>query len=205
MSKYAAYHNIDNVKQCVRSNGASGALEDIKAVPYAINLSLSPDIQEQAAYRDGRKVVARYSDNGYTGSMGFGSIDTNLELAAGTVMASAVGFAKTSNRGLSRFDIYYEYTGSNEDGNDKVVKNWILNVSLGSPEENTETDTESIQFGEYVYPVTVFGDTAKTVGGNDFIDANGFKTVVTRIFCDPDDEGYATFGESVPEPIVKTG
>jgi len=201
MSKYAAYHNINNVKQCVRVNGESGT--NILAVPYAVNLSLSPDVQEQSAYRDGRKVVTRYSDNGYTGSMGFGSIDVDLELAAGTVMESAVGHAKTSNRGTSRFDIYYEYTGANEDRSDKIVKNWLLNVSLGSPDENTETDTESIQFGEYVYPITVFGDTAKNADGTDFIDDNGFRTVVTRVFCDKDDEGFDTFGDSVPSPVVK--
>ncbi len=204
MNKAASFHGIDAVKSVKRIAGVSGDIASAIDVKYAINLAQSPEVNEQAAYRDNRKVVTRTSNQGYTGTFGFGAQDVQLETAAGIAMnVASGGVARTSSSGAERFDTYYEFIESLEGAADVKVRAWMLNHSWGTPEENHDTDEDSIQFGEYIYPITIFGDPAlKESEGELWHDANGMGTTVTHIYSRPGDVGYEEFANSVPEPVV---
>lgn len=119
----------------------------------------------------------------------------------------AGGARAVVNRGATpRVSIYFETIVNYENGTNEVVKTWLLNVGVSEPESiEHNTDTDSVTFGSYAYPITVYGEILKAASGdNDYVDAKGFKHRVFRLDSYPGDEGYANFGASVPEPKMPT-
>ena len=199
-NKSIGYHGIQDVVAIMRIVGVPGT-EKIE-VPYAQNLSLQAVINEIARYADNRKVGTRYSNNGYTGNLGFTARDSELEAAAGIQVSIEGGIARASARGAVSFDIFYKHIEAMEDGSDRLIKNWLRNVSLGPPEENYETDSDNIEFGAYVYPITVLGDKAMKNATEVWVDENGMETTLTYMRSSPGESNYETFGDAVPAPII---
>ena len=147
------------------------------------------------------------SDNGYTGTINTTAPELDLETALGMVMNVAGGARAVVSRGSTpRTDVYFETIVNYEDGTSEVVKTWLLNVAISEPESiEHNTDTDSATFGDYAYPITVYGEMLKAATGDaDYVDDKGFKRRVYRLDSYPGDDGYAAFGSTVPTPKMAT-
>lgn len=198
MKKSAGYHGIQNAKI------AKG--ETITPLEYVKNLSLDPQINSTPQHADNRMVLNIQTHNGFTGNLGSTAKDPAVEKELGySVDISTGGTGIVGGAGNVTLDgLYYEFFEEIEKGARRVVKAWLLSVELSPSSENYETDADGASFGDYVYPVTVYGSTLKAATGDtDYIDENGNRLTCYMILRRPDDTGYATFGDEVPVPKIK--
>lgn len=194
----AAYHGISNAKYAMRdASGKPGS--DVKSIAYAKAISFEPTVEETAVYANDAKVLSLVADKGFTGTLGTTAQDRELETALGHMVDTAVGAATINLISYKRADIYYEYKETTPTAT-YTVKVWVLNVEISKPssvEHNTDEDQPTI--GEYEYPITVYGDKILASTGEDtYRDANGNELTATKVVKLPDDDGYDTFGDSVP-------
>ena len=199
----AGFHGVDALKYAV----LGGETTTVVPSEYVVGVSLSRQINKTQQHANNRMVCEVASDNGYTGTINTTAPETDFETALGMVMNVAGGARAVVNRGATpRVSIYFETIVNYENGTNEVVKTWLLNVGVSEPESiEHNTDTDSVTFGSYAYPITVYGETLKAASGdNDYVDAKGFKHRVFRLDSYPGDEGYANFGASVQEPKMPT-
>ena len=175
----AGFHGVDALKYAV----LGGETTTVVPSEYVVGVSLSRQINKTQQHANNRMVCEVASDNGYTGTINTTAPETDFETALGMVMNVAGGARAVVNRGATP-----------------------LNVGVSEPESiEHNTDTDSVTFGSYAYPITVYGEILKAASGdNDYVDAKGFKHRVFRLDSYPGDEGYANFGASVPEPKMPT-
>lgn len=199
-----AYHGIRNAKYSVRGDdGAAGSA--VVSMAFAKSISFEPAVETLDVFANDQKVLALISDKGYTGEFGTTAQDRAFESAIGQSIEIANGTADVNLIGYKRFDLYYEYTEYTSSNVPYTVKVWVLNVeaSKATKEYNTNEDTPAI--GEYLYPITVYGEKIKdSEGTGTYKDANGNELVATRIIAVPSDEGYAAFGDAAPEVKMKS-
>jgi hypothetical protein len=200
-----AYHGIRNAKYCVRGeDGAAGST--VADLSFAKSISFEPAVETLDVYANDQKVLALISDKGYSGEFGTTAQDRAFETSLGQAIEVESGTADINIIGYKRFDMYYEYTEYTSSNNlPYTVKVWVLNAeaSKATKEYNTNEDTPTI--GEYLYPITVYGDKIlDKEGTNTYKDANGNELVATRVIAVPSDTGYATFGDSVPKVKMKS-
>lgn len=196
-----AYHGISNVKFAPKSQGTYAT--DFIPIAYATALGLTAKLEGAELFADNRLVCRVPSDQGYDGEIGTTSPCPALEKAAGYALDGASGIVGTNVTSYLRGALYYEFIETDADGQNSTVKAWMLNVEIGKGSENHATDTNTVQFGSYSYPYTCYGDTLKAADGTaDYVDANGMGRLAFTYTARPDDEGYATFGSSVPVPKV---
>lgn len=200
-----AYHGIRNAKYCVRGEGGAAG-STVASLAFAKSISFEPAVETLDVYANDQKVLALISDKGYSGEFGTTAQDRTFETSLGQSIEVENGTADINIIGYKRFDMYYEYTEYTSSNNlPYTVKVWVLNVeaSKATKEYNTNEDTPTI--GEYLYPITVYGDKIlDKEGTNTYKDANGNELVATRVIAVPSDTGYATFGDSVPKVKMKT-
>ena len=200
MGNSVGFHGVEGVKYCPRVNGKKGTT--IIDVPYAQNITLNTVLSNTDRHADNRLVLQIPSDDGYEGSFGASARNDDLEKAIGYLNETAAGLVKTNVPYYIRGDFFYTFKAEFEGASAQVFKVWLLNVQCGKTAENASTDTNSITFGAYEYPLRVYGDTAVTPSGEIYVDGNGFRRVVTMMISRPGDEGYDTFGDQVPEPVM---
>lgn len=200
MAQAKGYHGADNAKY--KLSGSEGT---VTAMPYLKSVSLNRQINSTSQYANNREIIKISTDNGYTGNLGTTARDTELEKALGMIMPLSGGTGVVSRTGGKRLEgFYYEYKETDDDG-DKVIKVWLLNVELTEPSLNNSTDTDSVEFGEYVYPITVYGTRIKDSAGTaDYVDERGNKLDCFMVISAPEDEGYDTFDATVPVPKAPT-
>ena len=194
----AGYHGCANAKY--KASKADAAVTNLD---YVVNISLDPQINKTPRYANNRMVLNVMSDNGYTGNLGVTAKDPELEKAIGRAIAiSTGGTGIVGGAGATRLDgLYYEFKEEREKQPTIVKKVWLLNVELSPASENAATDADSVSFGEYVYPITVYGETVKaSTGDADYVDENGNRLTCFMIICAPGETGYDTFDKSVPVP-----
>lgn len=196
----AAFHGIRTLKYAIRSADSKSGTP--KQLPYAKSISFDTQIDSEPIYANDRTILAAVSDQGYTGNIGTTAPDTELETALGQSMAINGNTADVKINGYNRADIYYEFTQKTENGINYVVKVWVFNVEIGKASKTHETDENTPKIGEYQYPTTVYGDELQTINGEPYEDENGNRKAILRLISYPDDENYATFGNSVPELTI---
>ena len=197
----AAYHGISNAKYALRgTDGAPGST--VTDLAYAKSISFEPQVEETAVYANDQKVLALVSDKGFAGSLGTTAQDRALEKSLGHAIDTASGEATINLIGYKRADIYYEYKETTPAAT-YTVKVWVLNCEISKPSTiEHATDEDQPTIGEYAYPITVYGDKIKASSGTaTYRDANGNEITATKVIALPDDDGYTTFGDSVP--VVK--
>lgn len=193
----AGYHGATNGKY--KTPGEEGTLAKIA---YLKSVSLDPQINSTAQYANNRMVLNIPTDNGYTGELGVTAQDPALETAIGRTMKLANGaLATVGGAGTRRLEgLYYEFYEEDETDGRSAVKVWLLGVELGASSVNNSTDQDSVEFGAYSYPVTVYGTRVlKDTGEDEYVDERGLPRQCYMMVSRPDDTGYATFGDSVPE------
>ncbi len=200
MNHSVGFHGVEGVKYCPRQNGQKGTT--MIDVPYAQNIALSAVLNNTDRYADNRLVLQIPSDDGYEGTFGASARNNDLEKALGYLNETAIGLLKTNIPYYSRGDFFYKFKAEFEGAPAQVYKVWLLNVQCGKTAENSDTDTNSITFGAFEYPIRVYGDDAVTSEDEPYLDENGFKRVVTMIVSRPGDSGYETFEDTVPEPVI---
>lgn len=191
------YHGVDSAKYKKRADGAT-----VTNMPYIKNISLDRQINITPQYANNRLLCNITSDNGYTGNLGTTAQDADFETELGMIVRLHDGSQATVNRvGSPRMDYYYEFNQVSEEGVTQVAKVWLLNVEFREPSQNHATDTDSKDFGEYIYPFTVYGDRLlDSDGKTDYVDDNGNKLTCYRIISLPGDTGYDSFESAVPTP-----
>lgn len=200
-SKAAGYHGVQNMKFAPKADGAYS--ESILDMKYAKSINPSALLEAAEQYADNRLVCRIPSDTGYEGEIGTTAPDPEVEKAAGFTLEGAGGLITTNITSYLRGALYYEFLENDEDGKQSVVKVWMFNVEIGKGSQSYTTDQASLTFGSYSYPFRAYGDTLKDAEGTgDYVDERGVGRTAFMITARPDDDGYATFGDTVPVPKV---
>ena len=204
-AKAAAYHGIQSVKFATKTGSTYATPSPML---YAKSLSLNAQVQPAEQYADNRLLFRVPSDQGYEGELGTTAPDAAFEIAAGFTKIGQSGVLRMKMVSYARGALYYEHVEHDENGAAYVVKTWAYNVEIGKGSETHATDEATVSFGDYSYPLHVYGDPTMThTGDAEYIDANGLKPLTMLYSAWPDDAQYATFGDAVPvpkmaEPIV---
>lgn len=200
--KAAGYHGIQNMK--FASKTADGYATEPLALLYAKNINPTALLEAVEQHADNRLLFKVPNDTGYEGEVGTTAPDPELEKAAGYALEGANGLIGANVVKYLRGAIYYEFIENDENGTPSVAKVWLFNAEIGKGSATHSTDTKSVEFGEYKYPFTVYGDTLMdALGTKPYLDANGMGRTAFMYTARPVDEGYATFGDAVPMPKVK--
>ena len=174
------------------------------SIPYITAVSLAPILSTTDQYANNRLVLQIPKDNGYDGELGTTAPDPGLEKALGYLMDGEDGKIKADMVTYKRVNLYYEMLMEYENQATQVRKVWLYNVQIGKGEENSSTDAESVEFGTYAYPIQVYGTPLLSAEDTEYIDENGMRRMAYMIYSDPGDSNYATFGNAVPEAVLKT-
>ncbi len=202
MGKSAGYHGIQNVKVSKKEDVTYGT-----AAPFmfAKNISLNSLLNAIEQHADNRLIFRVPKDDGYDGELGTTAQDIELEKSLGYYQEGKSGGIKTNLVSYARNAIYYEFIEHNEDGMAYAVKVWLYNVEIGKASENVSTDTNSIEFGSYSYPIRIYGDKLMSSDGKtEFLDEKGLGRTAFMYVSRPGDTGYETFENTVPVPELKT-
>lgn len=192
--------NVKNVKFAVKNDlGAYGTPEDLA---YAEAISLEPTYQSQHLYGDGLIIAEVTSDKGMTGSLTLVQPSDAYEIAMKRKRAVAGGTGDITQKDSVEHAIYFE-VDSLQNGVNKTIKVWLLNVTSGKPAETFTQSKENPTLNNIEVPLIILGETLKNAAGTaDEVDSNGNTVKVTRITAKPTDTDYATFGNAVPVPKV---
>ena len=199
-TKSGGYHGVQNVK-FVPKTGDAYPVDGVIPMSFAKNLTLTPVLEAVEQYGDNVLLFRVPRDDGYEGELGSTAPDFELEKAAGYALEGADGLIRTNMPYYTRGALYYEFLETDTMGRDSVTKVWLYNVELGKGAESYATDTKSLTFGEYKYPLRAYGDRVKdSAGTKDYLDERGLTRVAAMKVCRPEDKSYADFGEAVPVP-----
>ena len=199
MNKQAiGYHNAADGGYSIK--GAEPAA--VETMEYVQSIALEPQGNDTPQYANGRLIGGVKVDNGYSGSVGTTARDPKFEEAQGFTCQTAEGNTATiSNVGNKRTNYHYSFKETQDDGTEQVIKVWLLNCSFGKAAINNSTDKESVEFGAYSYPVTVYGEPVMdSEGKNEYVDDNGNKVQAYMILAKPGDSNYKDFFATVPTP-----
>ena len=198
MSMAVGYHSAENGAYVLE--GAASVTKQ----EYVTAIALDPQINETPQYGSGKLLGKFKKDNGYTGSIGVTGQDSALEQSIGRTMQLATGVATVGGAATKRLGgYYYEFKEETAENKTQQVKVWLLNVEIGASSINHATDKESLEFGEYSYPITVYGTPLMSSDGKaEYLDENGVGRQCFMITCRPGEAGYADFGKALPVPKV---
>lgn len=199
--KAAGYHGIDNMKFAPVTE--SGYATTFLKLLYAKNINPTSLLEAVDQHADNRLIFRIPNDTGYEGQIGTTAADPELEKAAGYSIEGDNGLIGTDVVQYLRGALYYEFFERDEHGSASVVKVWLFNAEIGKGSASHATNTKSLEFGEYTYPFTAYGDTLMDAAGTaPFRDAKGMGRKAFMYTARPGDEGYADFDKTVPTPKV---
>ena len=200
-SKAAAYHGVENVKFALKTSSGYAAEDAMLKVLYAKSLNPSTLLEAAEQYADDRLLFRVPNDKGYEVEFGTTAPDPELDKAAGFAMEGASGLLSVEQVQYVRGAMYYEFKERDENGAVSMVKCWMYNVELGKGSGTHSTDESSVAFGSYTYPARVYGDPLMGPDGTkEYVDDHGMGRKVFMYTARPGDDGYATFGDTVPVP-----
>ena len=199
MNKMAiGFHSAENGAYAIEGNNTN-----ILKLVYVTAIALDPQINETPQYGSGKLLGKFKKDNGYTGNIGVTAQDPVLEESIGRTMALTTGVGTVGGATSKRLaGYYYEFKEETADKKTQQVKVWLLNVEIGASSINHATDKDSLEFGEYQYPITVYGVPLQTSEGSEYLDENGVGRQCFMITCRPNDSGYKDFEKAVPTPKI---
>lgn len=200
-AKAAGYHGVQNMKFSAKEGESYGS--QLLELRYAKNINPTAILEAVEQYADNRLLFKVPNDTGYEGEIGTTAPDPELEKAAGYALEGTNGLIGASVVKYLRGAVYYEFIENDENGTPSVVKVWLFNVEIGKGSATHATDTKSVEFGEYKYPFTVYGDTLMdSKGTSPWLDDNGMGRKAFMYTSRPGDDGYADFDKTVPAPKV---
>lgn len=200
--KSGGYHGVQGMA-FVPKAGDEYPMDGKIEMKFAKNLKLTPVLEAVEQYADNMLLFRVPRDDGYEGELGSTAPDYELEKAAGYAMEGADGLIRTNMPYYTRGALYYEFKETDISGRDSVTKVWLYNVELGKGEESFESDTKSLSFGEYKYPIRVYGDKVMASDGTKvYLDERGLDRTTAMKLCRPEDASYTAFGDEVPVPKV---
>lgn len=190
--------NVQNVKYALE-NGTNG-WESPKDLAYANSLSLDPEYEETKLYGDGQVIGILAEDKGKEGTLDLIDISSEYEKDMGRAKDIDQGLADIQARKSKRHALYYEINVF-EDGEVKVVKNWLFGCITHRPSETYEQTEDSPNINTYEYPLQVMGtDLMESDGTTTYKDENGNTVKVFRLTSWPEDPDYDDFEDEVPTP-----
>lgn len=195
--------NIKNVKYAVPNSDGSYEGVSPKSLGGAHQLTLNGTYSEKPIYADGLKAFVLASDQGLTGSLIMTYLSDDYEIDMGRKMRITGGLADIQQLAAKEHAIYFEIHEQEQNDSKATLKCWLFNVTSGKPTEIFTQDQEEPTPNNYEIPITVLGTLLRDeTGTNNYVDANGNTLLVWRITASPTDDGYSTFGNSVPVPKV---
>ena len=198
MKMAIGYHSAENGAYALDGNNTNIVKQD-----YVTAIALDPQINETPQYGSGKLLGKFKKDNGYTGNIGVTAQDPMLEESIGRTMSLTTGVGTVGGAASKRLaGYYYEFKEETADGKTQQVKVWLLNVEIGASSINHATDKESLEFGEYSYPITVYGVPLQKEDKSEYLDENGVGRQCFMVTCRPGDNGYNDFRKAVPVPTV---
>lgn len=201
-NKPIGYHGIENVKFAPRS--AEGYATEFIELSNAKSLGFTSSLEDAELYADNKLLARVPSDKGYGVEFGTTAPLPELEKAAGYAIDGANGVIGANVVQYISGALYYEFTEVGQDKRSYKVKVWAYNAEIGKSAPSHATDGKSLEFGEYKYPGTIYGDTLMDDKGTKaYIDELGMGRTAFMYTARPGDAGYETFGDTVPVPKVK--
>lgn len=190
--------NVQNIKYATL--GEDGKYTT--PVPYgtATKMALEPDSSVKKIYGDGRRICSIVNDKGKTGTMTTNNVNDEYEIAMGRKLRTKNGLADIKQRKNVVHAIYFETCGYDEDGGMPVAKTWLYGVTSSRPSESFDQNTDDINESTFDTALEIGGIALKGANGAVFKDEKGNDVFVWQMTVTPDDEGYATFGDSVVLP-----
>lgn len=199
-AKAAGYHGVQNLKFAKKTDATYAAPV---AMLYAKNINPTAMLEATEQYADSRLLFRIPNDTGYEGEIGTTGPDLEFEKSAGYSIEGANGLIGANVTAYQRGAIYYEFTENDANGVASTVKVWLFNAEIGKGSPTHVSDAKSVEFGEYKYPFTVYGDTLMdSTGAKAYTDAKGVGRMAFMYTARHDDNAYATFGDTVPVPKV---
>lgn len=197
------YHGVENVKYAPKTD--KEYTTSFIPLANAKNLGFTSTLEDSELYADNQLLARIPNDKGYTAEFGTTALLPDLEKAAGYSIDAASGVIGSNVVQYLRGALYYEFTEIGADKKSYKVKVWAYNAEIGKGALNHSTDEKSITFGEYKYPITIYGDPLMDAqGAKAYIDELGMGRMAFMYTSRPWDTGYETFGDAVPIPKVKT-
>lgn len=195
------FSGIRNPRYCMRNeDGSIGA--EVKDLPMASGLTLTPQFNTQAGYANDTKIYAIPSDQGYQGTYGCTGQDEAFERALGMIIDGDDGLPYSVGlQFFKKFDLYYEFTLKPEKGNAFIVKRWVYGVEIGKPTWQHDTNKDQASIGQYQYPITVYGEKLMD-DVKPYTDEYGFEYNAYFVRAIKSDSEYKEFGTN-PPPVPK--
>jgi len=177
----------------------------VKSLGWLTSVNLDKDLSTQPIFGDGELLLKLVNDKGFTGTLSMTARDVEFETDNGMQMAIGNGQADIQQTKVPDNAIYFETYIVGKDGKEKTKKVWLLGVEVSAPSESLIQDEEDITINSVDYGITVKGVYLKAADGTaDYIDPEtGRKVKVFRLSKVPSDDGYKTFGDTVPVPTVQ--
>jgi len=172
-------------------------------VPYVKSINLNTVLEDVTQYANNVRILLLPSDQGFNGSIGVTDADPVLDEAQGYSVTTDDGNILALDASTYKANnIYYEFKRVFAGGISKTVKAWLYNVKIGKSNKTHNTDTNTITFTDYEYPIDVLGDPALNADGSEYRDENGNKRKAFMILAYPDDANYEGFEDACPDPIM---
>jgi hypothetical protein len=178
---------------------------EVKPLAWLTRVSLEKNLTTQPFYGDGEIQRLLVNDKGFTGVLGMTARDEEFEKDLGFLMEVQGGLATVQQSAIPSISLYFETEYMGTSGPAKTKKVWLFEVEVSTPNEEYAQNEDDISVGTVEYNMTIKGTYLKAVDGQtDYTDAEtGGKKKVFKLSATPEDDGYETFGDSVPIPTVK--
>lgn len=194
-----------NVKNGVYA--VEGTPSTVKPFTFMNTFSKDRNVTVKNLYGDGEVQDSLISDRTITGAIGATARDLEFEKDIGFIQEDGGGgtdeIAVTSYKRVNfGFETEYKEKGKPS----KVKKVWVLNTQITPPNESITQNQDDITESTFDYNYTGYGVNKKDSQGTaEYVDKNGKPIKVYTVSCMPDEEGYATFLDSVPVPKMAAG
>lgn len=192
--------NVQNIKFATPIAG--GGYSTPVAYGTATKMALQADTSVKKIFGDGRRICSIVNDKGKTGTMTTNNINDDYEIAMGRKIQTANGLAEIKQTKNVVHAIYFETCGLAEDGTIPIAKTWLYGVTSSRPSETFDQSTDDINESTFDTALEMKGVSLKTADDEVYKDDKGNEVIVWQMTVTPDDEGYATFGDSVVLPVM---
>ena len=192
--------NIQNAKYAIGTK--------VESFGTSIKMALETDSSAKPIYGDGKIVCMLVNERGKNAVLTLNNICDAYEIAMGRKMKTSEGLADIKQIKVVEHNIYFEICNitKTSDGNTKttVAKTWLFGcVSTQRPSESYDQTTTDINESTFEISFVVNGTNLLNAEGTaNYVDADGNELIALQVTKVPGDEGYDTFGNSVPKPKV---
>ena len=185
---------------------AEGGFDTPQALTWLTRFSKEKNMSTKPLYGDGELQITFVNDRGFTGTVGMTAQDMEYNKALGIAKEIEGGVAEIKQLSIIEHALYFETDFCGKDGVTKTKKVWVFGVETQAPSESYDQNTEDINESNVEYSITIKGVTLKdSTGTADYVDSKTGQVLKCFTYSKvPTDEGYATFGDSVPVPKMPT-